>query len=148
LLAGLVLLGALRYRRTGSLPALAAAALAIGLVVGIAVAGGGGAKTYQVATAGAARDARATLTVDGDHTTLEAHGLPEPPAGRVYQVWLKPHGGAPEPTDALFVPRSDGSAMVAVPGHVSAMEAVMVSVEPRGGSEAPTTPPVLTAEMS
>ena len=54
--------------------------------------------------------ASAELEVDGDSATLVANGLPAPPAGKTYMVWLARPGHAPEPTSALFTPRRDGSA--------------------------------------
>ena len=47
-----------------------------------------------------------------------ARGLPAPPSGRVYQVWLKRDGHAPEPTAALFMPSRDGAATASVPGSM------------------------------
>jgi anti-sigma-K factor RskA len=131
-------------------PALVTAALLIGLVAGLGAAGvlGGGSRTVPVAAEGAAAGAHAKLVLDGGHAVLEADHLPPPPAGRVYQVWIKPHGGPPQPTPALFVPRADGSTVVAVPGNAASAEAVMVTAEPSGGSAAPTSPPVLTATVS
>jgi hypothetical protein len=83
-------------------------------------------------------DGRATLVVDH---------LARPSGGRVYQVWLKPAGGSPRPTQSLFVPRTDGSATVAVPEDAERMEAVLVTEEPDGGSSQPSGPPVLSAQM-
>ena len=54
--------------------------------------------------------ASAELEVTDDGATLVANGLPPPPAGKTYMVWLKRPGHAPEPTSALFTPRRDGSA--------------------------------------
>jgi hypothetical protein len=59
-------------------------------------------------------------------------------------VWLQRAGRAPEPTAALFTPRRDGSATANV-GDVQGIDKVMVSSEPRGGSPAPTTAPILVA---
>jgi anti-sigma-K factor RskA len=62
-------------------------------------------------------------------------------------VWLKPPGRRAEPTAALFVPRADGTATVAVPASARDAEVVMVSTEPRGGSPQPTSAPVLSARI-
>jgi len=130
-------------------PALAVVALLLGLAVGLGAAGviGGDDETTVAMTAsGAARGAHAHLVMDG-RATLVADHLPRPGAGRVYQVWLKPRGGEPEPTTSLFVPRAGGEATVAVPAHAEDMEAVMVTAEPDGGSSRPTSQPVLTATL-
>lgn len=130
-------------------PALSAAALLVGLAAGLGVANlGGGTRTVPVQVARSAGGAKARLVIADGHATLEADALPPPPDNRIYQVWLKPPGGNPQPTDALFAPRADGTAAVAVPGDVESMRAVMVTAEPAGGSAAPTRPPVLTAPLS
>jgi anti-sigma-K factor RskA len=128
-------------------PSLALATLLAGVVVGLAAAGafGGGARTVPVTAAGAAGGAQGRLVLGDDAATLELDGLASPAHGRVYEVWLKPDGADPRPTRSLFVPRSDGSATVAVPASARDMQAVLVTAEPRGGSPAPTSAPVLSA---
>jgi hypothetical protein len=128
--------------------AAAAAALAVAFVVG-AVVGNGTPRqrTVQVATTGAARKAQARLVLQDGHVSLTAARLPLPPRGRVYMVWLKPHGSALRPTSVLFVPRADGTATVAIPPDAKGMEAVVVNTEPAGGSQRPTTPPVMSARL-
>jgi anti-sigma-K factor RskA len=128
--------------------ALACAALLVGLGAGAFLFGSSGGHTVNFQRSGAlSANASAELDVKGDTAVLVARGLPEPPAGRVYQVWLQRDGQAPEPTAALFTPRRDGSATASV-GDVKGVEKVMVSSEPRGGSPAPTTAPILIAAMT
>jgi anti-sigma-K factor RskA len=132
-------------------PVLVAAALLLGVVAGLAVSGvtgGGSTRTITAQATGAAQGARAHLTMGDGRAILTVSHLPQPPAGHVYQVWLKPQGGAAQATQSLFAPRSDGSASVAVPASAKHMEAVMVTAEPDGGSDAPTSAPVLTANVS
>ena len=126
--------------------------LAVTLVALLLVAGAGfgvlasdgddpvGPSSRTVAGTVDAPGGRVDLVVRGndDHSTLVASKLPKPPAGRVYQVWLKRPGKDPEPTDALFSVRRDGSASVDVPGSLDGVEAVLVTDEPMGGSEVPT----------
>jgi hypothetical protein len=59
-------------------------------------------------------------------------------------VWLDRGGKTPEPTDALFSTRSDGSASVDVPS-LEGVRRVMVTDEPNGGSRTPTGKLLLTA---
>jgi anti-sigma-K factor RskA len=129
-----------------AVPAFVVAALAIGFAVGDIVSHPS-ARTVQLAATGAASGAHARLTIEDGHATLAADHLPQPPAGRVYQVWLKPRDGKAQPTSSLFVPRADGTAEVAVPASAAGMDLVMVNTEPPGGSPSPTTTPVLTAKM-
>ena len=89
--------------------------------------------------------AEVELKVGGDGATLVARNMPAPPAGRIYQVWLKRPGKDPEPTSVLWSTRADGSADVAVPGSLDGVEAVLVTDEPEGGSDVPTKAPVITA---
>jgi anti-sigma-K factor RskA len=135
-----------RWAPRWAIPAFAVAALAIGFAVG-ELASSSSERTVRLAATGAASGADAQLRFEDGHATLAAHHLPAPPKGRVYQVWLKPVHGAPRPTSALFVPRSDGTATVAVPADAADMDLVMVNTEPPGGSAQPTTAPVLTAKI-
>lgn len=92
--------------------------------------------------------ASAELEVEGDRATLVAHDLPAPPEGRVYEVWLQSGDDPAQPTDVLFVPRSDGSAVAAIPGSISDIDQVMVTDEPVGGSDEPTGELLMAAELS
>ena len=91
----------------------------------------------------AAPNAEVHLHVGPTGATLVAENLPDPPRGRVYQVWVKRPDLDPEPTSTLFVPRGDGSAAAAVPGSLDGIDAVLVSHEPPGGSPKPTSQPIL-----
>ena len=133
--------------------ALAASVLLIvGGVTGYVLSDGGGSSLRTVpaeVTVAGAPDARASLVVRGDHSTLRTEGLPRPGTGRVYQVWLMKKGAsAPEPTDALFTVSRNGSASVDVPGSLEGVEAVLVTPEPEGGSSAPTSEPVIAASLA
>jgi anti-sigma-K factor RskA len=134
----------------GAVAALACTALLVGLGAGALLFGSSsGGHTVPFARDRAqAPTAVAELDVSNDNAVLVARGLPAPRDGRVYQVWLKRPGQAPEPTAALFSPRKDGSATTTVPGSLKGVEAVMVSAEPPGGSPAPTSAPILTATMT
>jgi hypothetical protein len=70
-------------------------------------------------------------------------GMPEPPIGEVYEVWLDHAGGPPQPTEALFTVTSAGQGTVEVPGPLLGVREVMVTSEPLGGSSAPTSAAVL-----
>ena len=95
-----------------------------------------------------APDGTAELHVTGGEAMLVGSGMPAPPAGRVYQVWVMPKGSnTPEPTNALFYPRADGSVATAIP-DVADAKMVLVTDEPLGGSDAPSRTPVMTAAPS
>lgn len=130
--------------------ATTAVALAIGLGGGLLLAGDeSGPVTRTLAASVSVPQGSAQLVVDGDHGRIVADGLPEPGAGRVYQVWLKrPGRPAPEPTDALFSVRRGGVASVDVPGRLEEVEAVLVTSEPEGGSDAPSRAPIIVARLA
>jgi hypothetical protein len=67
-------------------------------------------------------------------------GLPEPPNGRVYELWFQPEANGKMRPAGIFTPQ-DGR--VAVPVTVgTSFVALAVSVEPPGGSAQPTTTPI------
>ena len=146
-----------RRRWNFSLPRLAPVATAAALLLaGVAIGfgssrlGGDPEGRTVTATVDAARapGADASLEVSGDQATLVARGLPSPPSGRVYQVWLKRPGRAPQPTSALFMPSGEGAATATVPGPLDDVEQVLVTAEPAGGSPSPTRQPLVVAELS
>ena len=124
----------------------AAVLLVAGGVAGALLSGGDGERTVVASTT--VPGARVELEVHDDASTLVVRNLREPPQGRTYQVWLKRPGRDPEPTSVLWEPRSNGSAEVAVPGSLDDVEAVLVTDEPRGGSEKPSRPPFITASLA
>lgn len=135
-------------------PALAGAAAVVALVAGLAAGyalrGDDGAAT--VATTTPARvlapgsTATASLVHHGDSWTLDVRDMPAPPRGAVYQVWLR-HDERMVPS-ILFVPSRDRRARVALPARVAKADEVLVTREPPGGSKAPTSGPMLAAEIS
>jgi anti-sigma-K factor RskA len=124
--------------------AMAVGVLALGIVVGVGIGqlGGSGGTTTTVA---AKIDRKlmptgdASLAVKGESAKLELTGAPQPPAGRVYQLWYQ-HGTTIE-RGGTFRPKGDGSYEADV--SVAGADAVMVTVERAGGAPAPTGPPVM-----
>ncbi|MFI1147348.1 anti-sigma factor domain-containing protein [Streptomyces sp. NPDC020817] len=72
-----------------------------------------------------------------NRAVFTATGLPAPPAGRTYQLWLD-HDGTMRP--AGFI-RQDGT--VLLDGDAAGAAAVGLTLEPAGGSPQPTTAPLL-----
>jgi hypothetical protein len=81
---------------------------------------------------------------------LVVAGMAAPPKGRIYQVWLDHPGDgrAPQPTAVLFSVNKHGNASVDVPGDLRHVSAVLVTDEPDGGSQVPSSRPVITAQPS
>ena len=125
--------------------AMALAVLALGVVVGVAadqLAGGGGGQTTTVAAKIDRKrmpTGEASLAVRGNNATLQVTGAPQPPAGRVYQLWFQ-HGKSIE-RGGTFRPKPDGSYEAEL--RVAGTDAVMVTVERQGGAPAPTGRPVM-----
>jgi anti-sigma-K factor RskA len=131
-------------------PALAGAALVaiVAAVLAIAIApGGGGGAARTIKAEVLAPRASATLRVSDGHAELNIAGMPQTTPGRVYEVWIQ-RSGSPQPTNALFTVSRAGDATVGVPGVISGVKVIMVTSEPRGGSAAPTRPPVIVARVS
>jgi anti-sigma-K factor RskA len=79
---------------------------------------------------------------------LIAANLPPAPAGRIYEMWVIPKGGAPRPA-GLFQSDASGSAIHILPGplDVAATNAIAVTLEPESGSAGPTTTPIIVAPV-
>lgn len=126
--------------------AAAAAAVLVAVVLGVQVGGGGAAHVIQARVIGLRGSAE--LRVSGTRGELIVRHLPSPPAGHVYEVWLKSAGAAPVPASVLFSVTPSGSADVGLPRSLSGVSQVMVTPEPDGGSASPTHTPVIVAELS
>jgi hypothetical protein len=135
-------------------PALALAATALlagGVAVGTQLAGSAGEAGEHARVVSAdvtIAGARATLHESAGRAWLTVAGLPQPRAGRVYEVWVKHPGGLPQATSTLFSPTTSGAATAAVPSDLGHASEVMVTQEPAGGSALPTSAPVIVARVS
>ena len=69
---------------------------------------------------------------------LIASNLPALPAGKAYEMWVIPKGGAPRPA-GLFQSGPQGTAMHILTGAVDSNVTLAVTVEPESGSPAPTS---------
>ena len=69
---------------------------------------------------------------------LIASNLPALPAGKAYEMWVIPKGGAPRPA-GLFQSGTQGTALHILTGPVDPNVTVAVTVEPDSGSPAPTS---------
>lgn len=155
-----------RSLRPRLLAAVAAAVVVLAGAVGaLAVVRGGGsggddrtAAEAAFAAVQAAPDARTLVLAGGepgtavqvawsavqDRAVLLADGVPDPGAGRTYELWRIDAGG-PDPA-GLFDPDGSGAAGLVVPLDGGEPSAWGVTVEPDGGSPAPTPPIVYQAE--
>jgi anti-sigma-K factor RskA len=89
-----------------------------------------------------------TVIVRRDRVYFAFSKLAALPKGRVYQAWTAPKGSATMAPSVTFTPNSDGVAIVALPVDATRVGTVAVSVEPDGGSKAPTTTPTFVRPLS
>ncbi|MEU2262113.1 anti-sigma factor [Streptomyces sp. NPDC019645] len=146
-----------------------AAAIAIGIAGGVAFwqhqeagdartraehAQAGAAEVSRVLTAsdatytsGRTKDgARATVVVSRarDQAVMLASGLPALPRGKVYQLWFDDDGTM---RDAGLLDGDTGAHTVLMHGPARAASGIGITVEPSGGSPAPTARPVMVMEL-
>ncbi|WP_432037823.1 anti-sigma factor [Streptomyces cucumeris] len=74
-----------------------------------------------------------------DRAVFLSSGLPEAPSDRVYQLWFS-DGGTMRPAGLLHT--SGGGSAALLRGPVGTSSAMGLTVEPAGGSKAPTTDPI------
>ncbi|WP_285036899.1 anti-sigma factor [Plantibacter sp. ME-Dv--P-095] len=150
-----------RWRR-GAVGMVVGAAAAVGLIfggVGLANTFGGGSLTQTVALAeiNAASDvqrakvsmddATATLVWSGElgKSALLVDGLGSLPADKVYELW---YIGEQGPVSAGTFSAANGTTWRVLDGAMSAGDKVGVTVEPQGGSEQPTTDPIMVIDTA
>jgi len=145
-----------RFARRRQMPRSAFAGVAaalvavVAVVLAIALSGGSSSTKERVIlgqASGVAHDAQVSLHKRGGHAELLLAHMPQPGAGRIYEVWLV-RGSAPSPTNALFGVSSAGSSAVDIPGSLHGVKQVLVTSEPLGGSPAPTRTPVIAVALS
>jgi anti-sigma-K factor RskA len=136
------------FGRLRPLPAavLATALLALGVVAGVLLSGGEDTTSHP---GFGPKGAQVALRVTGgEHGVLDMRGMPAAPSGRVYQVWLIHGKDKPRPTHTLFTVPSDGRARVEILESLKDTDQVLVTTEPPGGSEQPTSAPLMGAKLT
>ncbi len=123
----------------------AAAVLVVAAVAGFAIGGGlGSDEGGQTSTvvAGNPPGVTAKVVSDSGSGTLHLDNVKQLPSDRVLEAWIQ-RDGKVEPVEALFVPDRKGKASTELP-DMAGVEVVMVTTEPEGGSESPTSAPIIT----
>ena len=126
----------------------ATAVLVVAAVAGFAIGGGiGSDEGTQTSTvvAGEAPGVTAKVVSDGGSGTLHLDNVKQLPSDRVLEAWVQ-RDGEVEPVEALFVPDRKGKASTELP-DMDGVEVVMVTTEPEGGSESPTSSPLITVAV-
>lgn len=89
------------------------------------------------------------VVVRGDGRLIVAlRGLPPPPTGKTYQAWILHRGAKAMTPSVTFEPDPSGLALIELPGSANGITTVAVSVEPAGGSKAPTSKPLFVRSLS
>jgi anti-sigma-K factor RskA len=102
-------------------------------------------RTVQLSGTWANQGADAEVaSINGNRIVLVADNLPSIPEGQTCQIWVI-KGDVPE-SSGLFQPGgTETAAPITTP--IKKGDTIAVTVEPAGGSEHPTTDPVLSAEL-
>lgn len=85
------------------------------------------------------------MVPEGKGGTLHISHLHQPEPGKVLEAWVLREGEV-EAVRALFVPDRHGRAETRI-ADMSGVEEVMVTEEPRGGSEEPTSKPIVAMSV-
>ena len=132
----------------------AVAAFALGTGIGLQLGRGTPAPstTAEYALAGSGRLAAAqgkVISLRSDSLLLvDFSGLPQPQAGRVYELWVIPSGRAPVPA-AVFVPDADGTKLLVLQRSFQGKAVMAVTTEPGpAGSAAPTEQPSMAGNVT
>ena len=87
------------------------------------------------------------LVVDPQgRSVLVLDGVDPAPAGHTYELWIMPGGDAGRAQRAGLFPGGDGTEILGLDGTVANGDVVGVTVEPAGGSESPTTSPIVASQ--
>lgn len=107
-----------------------------------------GARVVPLAAQPAAPSARGAVLFDpaSGQATLVASGLPVLPAGQVYEAWVIADG-VPVPA-GLFASDASGPTVHPVTAPARGARTFAVTIEPAGGTPAPTGPMVLAGRVS
>ncbi len=116
------------------------------------------AAVTRVLTASDARSLTGALSAGGKATIVVSSsegtsvflgtGLRPAPPGHTYELWyMGGAGGSPVPA-GTFAPDPTGHVATVLAGTIGTASAIGVTVEPAGGSPAPTTRPVLAVRLT
>lgn len=123
-------------------------ALAIAAVAGYEIGKGGpGSESNGGGSTVVAREhgITAKMVSEGEGGTLHLADVHQLPPGKVLEAWVRREGQV-EPVPALFVPDREGRAETTI-ADMSGVDTVMVTQEPQGGSEQPTSAAIVTMSV-
>lgn len=136
-------------RRLGSGPMGLRPVVGFGVALLLVVAVGGyavfGSAEPTTISAGEAPGVTAELVRDDESATLRLANVGPLPNNRVLQAWVE-RDGEVEPVPALFAPDRSGRASTTIE-DMDGVETVMVTREPAGGSDVPTSKPFVAVPI-
>ena len=123
--------------------AFAVVILAVALVAGYEIGkGGSGGSGSPTVLSASEHGIEVKMVQEGDGGTLHLANLHQLPPDKVLEAWVRREGTV-EPVPALLVPDRKGEAETTI-ADMSGVDTVMVTEEPQGGSEEPTSPAIVT----
>lgn len=90
--------------------------------------------------------ATVSISPSKDAAVVKMNGVPAPPAGKVYQMWLIPKDGSAPVSQGLM--DAEALSKPAVVKGIGSAAALGITVEPEGGSATPTLPTVAAAPLN
>lgn len=91
--------------------------------------------------------ASGSLEVDGDAGTLNVSNLPAARKDEVYQAWIVRDNKRKAEPSSVFVLSNDGTGSASIDHGLEGASAVLVTREPKGGSDVPHEGPLISAEL-
>ncbi len=104
-----------------------------------------GSETVKLKGSAATQDARVELVrLEDQRTILVAQNLPPIEQGRTYQLWVI-DGDNPKPSSTF----KTGDNLISTPvrSSLEGADTVAITIEPAGGSQAPTSTPMMSAKL-
>jgi anti-sigma-K factor RskA len=90
--------------------------------------------------------ATVSIAPSKDALVVRMKDVPAPPPGKVYQMWLIPKDGSTPVSQGLM--DEEALSKPAVVKGIASAAALGITVEPAGGSEAPSLPTVASAPLN
>jgi Anti-sigma-K factor rskA/Putative zinc-finger len=134
--------GERRFASLRPLAALVAVLVIVAGMAGYAIRDGGSGSDSSTVVAGKAPGVIVKMVRTGNSGTLHFANLHQLPSNEVLQAWVQ-RGERVESAKTLFVPNRDGTA-TAVIDDMEGVNTVMVTAEPHGGSDSPTSEPIVS----
>lgn len=96
-------------------------------------------RVLTLAGSGTAAQAKGTFAVNNGSVIIVLSGLNPVAADKTYQLWYIAEGEAPQPADLFQANAGDTTILTfTIPSQVTSFATVGISIEPTGGSPAPT----------